>query len=73
MKTVIATSKGSISYDATANSREIKFKEGDDVTLPDFQADFLVQKCKKAKYKTTKKEAPKKVSSKKQSSSTEDK
>ena len=69
MKTVIATDNGSISYDSTAKARQVKFKKGDEVTLPDFQADFLV-KCKKAKEKPVKK-APLKKDAKDKKPSTE--
>ena len=64
MKTVIATADGSIQYDATANARKIKFKKDGEVTLPDAQADFLVD-CGKAKHQAVKKEATKKEASKK--------
>ena len=73
MKTVIAISDGSISYDSTAKARQIKFKKGDEVTLPDFQADFLV-KCKKAKEKPVKKAPLKKdAKDKKTTEQSEDK
>lgn len=60
MRTVIATADGSIQSDATARARKIKFKKGEDVTLPDEQADFLVD-CKKAKEKPVKKVDAKKA------------
>jgi len=49
MKTVIATADGSITSDSTASARLIAFKEGDEVSLNDIQADFLVE-CGKAKH-----------------------
>lgn len=72
MKTVIATSDGSISSDATAHARQVKFKKGDEVTLTDSQADFLI-KCGKAKDKKEKQAPVKKVVQKKETANNTDK